>query len=64
MKTLRHFIEEDNKDFAEASESVVAKRKFLKNRVKQKKPLPDESHDNKEEEVEAEENNILSETLN
>ena len=51
MKTLRHFIEEDNKDFAEASESVVAKRKFPINRIKQNKPLPDESHDNKEEEV-------------
>ena len=49
-------------DFDEASEPAVAKRKFLINSVMQKKPLPDESDDDKEE---AEENEILvSETLN
>ena len=41
-------------DFDEAAESAVAKRKFLINRVMKKKPLPDESVDEKEEE-----NNIL-----
>ena len=53
-KTLRRFIEEDDMDFDEAAESAVAKRKFLINRVMKKKPLPDESVDEKEEE-----NNIL-----
>ena len=37
-------------DFDEATESAVAKRKFLINRVIKKKPLPDESDDEKEEE--------------
>ena len=50
MKTLRRFIEEDDMDFDEAAESAVAKRKFLINRVMKKKPLPDESDDDKEEE--------------
>ena len=50
MKTLRRFIEEDDMDFDEATESAVAKRKFLINRVIKKKPLPDESDDEKEEE--------------
>ena len=54
MKTLRRFIEEDGMDFDEAAKSAVAKRKFLINRVKKTKPLPDESEDDKEEE-----NNIL-----
>ena len=54
MKTLRRFIEEDDMDFDEASESAIAKRKFLVNRVMQKKPLPDESDDDK-----GEENDIL-----
>ena len=36
-------------DFDEAAESAVAKRKFLINRVMKKKPLPDESDDDKEE---------------
>ena len=50
MKTLRRFIDEDDMDFNEAAESAVAKRKFLINRVMKKKPLPDESDDDKEEE--------------
>ena len=54
MKTVQRFIKEDDKEFDEASESAVAKRKFLINGVMQKKPLPDESDDDKEEE-EAEE---------
>ena len=37
-------------DFDEAAESTAAKRKFLINRVMKKKPLPDESDDDKEEE--------------
>ena len=32
MKTLRRFTEEDDRDFDEAAESAVAKRKFLLNR--------------------------------
>ena len=36
-------------DFDEAAESAVAKRKFLINRVMKKKPLPNESDDDKEE---------------
>ena len=36
-------------DFDEAAESAVAKRKFLINRVMKKKPIPDESDDEKEE---------------
>ena len=50
MKTLPRFIEKDDMDFVEAAESAVAKRKFLINRVMKKKPLPDESDDDKEEE--------------
>ena len=50
MTTLRRFIDEDDMDFDEAAESAVAKRKFLINRVMKKKPLPDESDDDKEEE--------------
>ena len=49
MMTLRRFIDEDDMDFDEAAESAVAKRKFLINRVMKKKPLPDESDDDKEE---------------
>ena len=33
MKTLWRYIEEDDMDFDEASESAVAQRKFLINRV-------------------------------
>ena len=51
MKTLRRFIEEDDMDFDEAAESAVAKRKFLLNRLMQKKLHPE---DNDEEEVEEE----------
>ena len=59
MKNLRRFIDEDDMDFDEASESAVEKRKFLLNGVMKKKPLPD---DDKEEN---EENDILmTETLN
>lgn len=62
MKSLKRFIGEDDMDFEEAAESAVAKRKFLLNRLMQKKLLPDESDDDKEE---AEENDILaSETQN
>ena len=57
MKTLRRFIEEDEMDeaafdmaFDEAAESAVAKRKFLINRGRKKKSLPEESDDNKDEE--------------
>jgi len=46
MKTLQRFIEDD-KDFDEAAESAVEKRKFLLNRVT-KKLLPDESDDDEE----------------
>ena len=41
-------------DFDEAVESAVAIRKFLLNRVMQKKLLPNESNDDEEEEVEGE----------
>ena len=51
MKTLRRFIEEDDMDFDEAAESAVAKRKFLLNRLMQKKLLPE---GNDEEELEEE----------
>ena len=54
MKTLQRFIDEDDMDFDEAVESAVAKRKFLLNRVLQKKLLPNESNDDEEEEVEGE----------
>ena len=54
MKTLQRFIHEGDMDFDEAAESAVAKRKFLLNRVMQKKLLPDESNDDEEEEVEEE----------
>ena len=47
MKTLPHFIEEDDMDFDETDESAVAKRKFLINRVMEKKLFPDESDDDK-----------------
>ena len=61
MKTLQRFIDEDDMDFDEASESAVEKRKFLLNRAMKKKPLPDDD----EEEEDAEENDILvTETLN
>ena len=61
MKTLQRFIDEDDMDFDEASESAVEKRKFLLNRVMKKKPLPDDD----EEEEDAEENDVLvTETLN
>ena len=45
MKTLRRFIEEDDMDFDEAAESAVAKRKFLLNRLMNKKLLPDDDGD-------------------
>ena len=55
MKAFQRFIDEDDMDFDEAAESAVAKRKFLLNRVMQKKLLPDESNDDgEEEEVEEE----------
>ena len=38
-------------DFVEAAKSAVAKQKFLINRVMEKKPLPDESDDDKEEKI-------------
>ena len=53
--TLHRFMNEDDMDFEEAAESAVEKRKFLLNRVMQKKPLPDESDDEEQEEVEASE---------
>ena len=55
MKTLRRFIEEDDMDLDEAAESAVEKRKFLLNRVMQKKLLPFESDDDEKvvEEVKA-----------
>ena len=40
IKTFRRFIEEDDMDFDEATESTVAKRKFLLNRLMKKKLLP------------------------
>ena len=52
MKTLRRFIEEDDMDFDEATESAVAKRKFLLNRLMKKKLLPND--DDEEEVVEGE----------
>ena len=55
MKAFQRFIDEDDMDFDEAAESAVAKRKFLLNRVMQKKLLPDESNDDGEEEEEVEE---------
>ena len=50
MKTLWRFIEKADMDFVKAAESAVAKRKFLLNRLMQKKPLSDEWDDDKEEE--------------
>ena len=52
-KTLRSFIEQDDMDFDEEAESVVAKRKFLLNRLMKKKLLPDDDDDEEvaEEEV-------------
>ena len=41
-KTLRRFIEEDDKEFDEAAESAEAKREFLLNRLMKKKLLPDD----------------------
>ena len=37
MRTLRRFIEEDDMGFDEAAESAVEKRKFLLNRLMEKK---------------------------
>ena len=54
MKTLERIIEEDNMDFDETAESAVEKRKFLLNRLMEKKLLPDESDDDKEAEEEVE----------
>ena len=51
MKTLRHFIEEDNMDFDEAAESAVAKRKFLLSRLMKKKLLPDDDEEEVKEET-------------
>ena len=51
-------------DFDKASESAVAKGKFLINRVMQKKPLPDESDDDKEKEKTEENDILVSGTLN
>ena len=53
-QTLHHFICEDKMDFDEAAESAVEKRKFLINRVIQKRLLPDESDDYEETEEEVE----------
>jgi hypothetical protein len=52
METFQRFIDEDDMDFDEAAESAVAKRKFLINRVMQKKLLPDEPNDDGDEEEE------------
>ena len=54
MKTLERFVDEDDMDFDEAAESAVEKRKFLLNRLMEKKLLPDESDDDKETEEEVE----------
>ena len=54
MKTLRHFIDEDDLDFDVAAESTVEKKKFLLNRVVKEKLLPDESDDDEEAEDEVE----------
>lgn len=42
VKTLERFMDEDDMDYEEAAESAVEKRKFLINRVLEKKLLPDE----------------------
>ena len=55
LKTLERFMDEDDMDFKEATESAVDKRKFLINRVMVKKLLPDEPDDDEEEEDEREE---------
>lgn len=54
MKTLESscFINKDDMDFDEAAESALEKRKFLLNRVMQKKLLPDKFDDDKEAEEE------------
>ena len=54
MKTLERFVDEDDMDFDEAAESAVEKRKFLLNRLMEKKLLPDESDDDEEAEEEVE----------
>ena len=54
MKTLERFVDEDDMDFDEAAESAVEKRKFLLNRLMEKKLLPDESDDDEETEEEVE----------
>ena len=54
MKTLERFVDEDNMDFDEAAESALEKRKFLLNRLMEKKLLPDESDDDEEAEEEVE----------
>ena len=61
MKAFQRFIDEDDMDFDEAAESAVAKRKFLLNRVMQKKLLPDESNDDGKEEEEEEEEEVEEE---
>ena len=55
MKTLRRFIDEDDMEYDEATESAVEKQKFLLDRVMQEKLLSDESDDDEKsiEEVEA-----------
>lgn len=42
MKTLERFRDEDDMDYEKAAESAVEKRKFLINRVLEKKLLSDE----------------------
>ena len=54
METIERFIDEDNRDFDEAVEWAVGKRKFLLNRIMQEKLLPDESNDEEEAEEVAE----------
>ena len=63
MKAFQRFIDEDDMDFDEAVESAVAKRKFLLNRVMQKKLLPDESNDDGEQEEEEEEEEEVEEEV-
>lgn len=58
METLQRFIDEDDKDFDEARESAVEKRKLLLNRVVQEKLLPDESDGDEEAEEEEVESSV------
>ena len=49
-KTLQRFVDEDKRDFDEAAESAVEKRRLLVNRDIARKILPENSDDDEEKE--------------